>query len=98
MKHTPVKNRQLKAKELGFLESNLELRDDRRMQYLFSNFPQRESNPNKWEDLKSFWTKVVYLLLQNIRTDHTISIGINDVRVYTMFVGTITHSLLLFMI
>jgi len=66
MKHTPVKNRQQKGREEVYLEAIPELRDDRRMQYLFSNFPQKESNPKKWEDLRSFWTKVLYHLRTKI--------------------------------
>ena len=60
MKHTPVKNKQQRSQEDFYLESIPELGDERRMQYLFSNFPQIESNPKKWEDLRSFWTKVMY--------------------------------------
>lgn len=55
---TPKKKQQERAS--AFLDTIPELKDETRMRYLFSNFPQRESNPKKWEDLRSFWTKVIY--------------------------------------
>lgn len=92
MKHTPVKNRQQRAerREDGFLESIPELRDDRRMQYLFSNFPQRESNPKKWEDLRAFWTKVVYDVC---RHNHVFAVTLHDLKEWLSLKGMVPFGL-----
>jgi hypothetical protein len=58
-----IQNRNEGGKGKGeFLATVPELQDDMRKKVLFSPFPvKRESNPKKWDELRLFWTKIVYL-------------------------------------
>lgn len=68
----------------SFLESVPELQDEARMRYLFSNFPlQRESNPKKWDDLRTFWTTIIYPITYH--PSKKVKLVANNITYYAIF-------------